>query len=158
MEAKVDVTGDNTPKVVEAAVAEGADGERRAVLKEIEQAMGITPGFFKMMPDTHLAAEWKIFRDFQLSEETALEPKMKELIGLAVSAALHCKYCTYFHTVAAGLNGATPQEINEALLMAKHTASWSTYLHGARYDLEQLKKEMETMKRAVSQRAPHARG
>ncbi len=31
----------------------------------------------------------------------------KELIGIAVSGATHCRYCAYFHTEAAKLFGAT---------------------------------------------------
>jgi AhpD family alkylhydroperoxidase len=154
MEKNVEVTGDNTPRVVELAIGQATDGQRTGVYKDIEQTFGAVPGFFKMLPPTHLAGEWRIFKEFQLSDQTALEPKVKELIGLAVAAAIHCKYCTYFHTVAAGLAGASPEELNEALLMTKHTAGWSAYLTGARYDLEQLKREMETLKRHVAKQHP----
>lgn len=41
------------------------------------------------------------------------------------------------------MNGATPEEINDALLMAKHTANWSSYLNGVRYDEAQLHKEVQ---------------
>jgi AhpD family alkylhydroperoxidase len=147
MAQQIEFTGDNTPKAIVQAQEVATDAARAAIFKDIEATLGIVPDFFKLMPSTHLEAEWKVFKDFQLSDKTALDPKTKELIGLAVAATMHCKYCTYFHTVAAGMNGATAQELNEALLMTKHTSGWSNYLTGARYDLEQLKREMTEIKR-----------
>lgn len=156
---QMEISGDNTPQVIEAEF-QGArpDGERTALFKDIEQTLGVVPGFFKMLPATHLEAEWKIFKEFQLSDQTALEPKVKELIGLAVASQMQCKYCTYFHTVAAAMHGASPREIDDALLMAKNTAGWSSFLAGARYDLDQLKREMAAIKDHMqkSQRRPQA--
>jgi AhpD family alkylhydroperoxidase len=147
MAQQIEFTGDNTPTAIVQALSGATDGPRSAIFKDIEATLGIVPEFFKLMPSTHLEAEWNIFKNFQLSDKTVLDPKTKELIGLAAAATLHCKYCTYFHTVAAGMNGATAQEINEALLMTKQTSGWSNYLTGARYDLEQLKREMAAIKR-----------
>jgi AhpD family alkylhydroperoxidase len=149
--------GDNTPMLVESAVTQTTDGAREGVFQEIQQTLGLVPGFFKMMPPTHVEHEWRIFQDFQLSDQTALHPKVKELIGLAVAGVLHCQYCTFFHTVAAGMHGATPQELNEAILMGKHTAGWSTYLNGARYDLEQLKREMKQIQTHMMKQQPQGR-
>ena len=148
MAQMVEMTGDNTTKIISERITNGAN---RGVFQDIEQTLGIVPEFFKMMPKTHLEHEWHVFKDFALSDQTALEPKMKELIGLSSAAILHCNYCTYFHTVTAGMHGATPEEINETLLMAKHTAGWSSYLTGSRYDLDLLKREMATIKRHVQQ-------
>ena len=145
----IDFSGDNTCDLVEKAIAKAGDGHRSNLFREIEATLGLVPEFMKLMPGTHLQGEWHIFKDFQLSDQTSLTPKVKELIGLAVASAIHCKYCSYFHTVGAGLNGATPDELNEALLMAKQTTGWSSYLHGARYDLDALKREVNTMKRHV---------
>lgn len=146
-----ELTGDNTTKVIESSVGQLANGPRTGILKEIEQTLGIVPEFMRMMPPTHLEHEWRIFRDFELGEKTALDLKTKELIGLAAAAVLGCDYCTHFHTVAAGMHGATPQEINETILMVKHTAGWSRYLQGANYDLNQLKREMSTIKQHMQQ-------
>lgn len=157
MPQQIEVTGDNTPKAIEEVLRGVADGQRTGTLKDVEQTLGIVPGFIKLMPRSHLDAEWRIFKEFQLSDQTALTPKVKELIGLGVAAQMQCKYCTYFHTVAAGMYGTTPEEINEALLMAKQTAGWSSYLAGARYDMEQLKQEMAAIKRHLQQRPPTRR-
>ena len=69
----------------------------------------------------------------QLTERrpTGLE---KELIGLAVAAQIPCSYCIYFHTEAARLNGATDEQIAEAVAMAAITRHWSTVLNGMQVD------------------------
>ena len=45
-------------------------------------------------------------KELQLSDQTALDPRTKELIGLAVAAAIHCNYCSRFHEAASLMNGA----------------------------------------------------
>ncbi len=115
---------------------------RQEVYKDIEQTMGIVPTFFKQLPDTVLESEWTSFKSFEMGE-TAIPSKYKELIGLGVAATIHCRYCTYFHTEAARMFGATDQEITEACLMAKDTAGWSTYLNGLQLDYDQFKREFE---------------
>ena len=146
MSQQLELNGENTSKAVESYVGSAPDGRRAEIFKDVEKTLGLVPGFFKMLPPTHLDGEWRIFRDFQLGRQTALEPKIKELIGLAVASVMQCPYCTYFHTVAAGIHHASAQEVDEALLMAKQTAGWSTFLSGARYDLSQLKQEMGVIK------------
>lgn len=144
-------TGDNTPSVLETVqTARGTNAVRTTVIQEIESTLGVVPGFLKILPESHLEREWKLFKEFQLSDSTALPAKMKELIGLGVAAVMHCRYTTYFHTVAAGMHGATPEEINEALLMAKQTANWSTYLNGVRYDEAQLHRETQLIQQHMS--------
>lgn len=58
----------------------------------------------------------------KLHEETmaagALDPKTKELIALALGVAAHCDGCIALHTKAALANGATREEIQEALAVA----------------------------------------
>lgn len=145
----VEFTGENTVKLIEGSIQAQANGKRASVYKDVQESLGVVPGFLKLLPETHLVGEWRLFKEFQLSEGTHLSPKVKELIGLAVASALHCQYCTLFHTVAAGVDGATADELNEALLMAKQTAGWSTYLNGTRYDIEQLRREVTAIKEHV---------
>ena len=49
----------------------------------------------------------------------------------------------------AKLNGATPEEIEDAIHYAKSSAGWSTYLNGLAYDHEQFKREVSTVVRFV---------
>ena len=58
-----------------------------------------------------------------MESKGALEPKTKELIGLAVAAQIPCEYCVYYHTKAAKADGATAAQIKEAIAMASRPAS-----------------------------------
>jgi AhpD family alkylhydroperoxidase len=110
---------------------------------EIRETLGSVPGFFEAMPEALLESEWESFKSIELSDQTAIPNKYKELIGIAVSGATRCRYCVYFHTEAARLFGATDEEIDEAALMAKHTMGWSTYLNAIQYDYERFTEEVD---------------
>src|SRR5687768_15063001 len=116
---------------------------RADVDRDIEATLGLVPEFFKQVPDYLVAAEWASFKNLQLSDETAIPNKYKELIGLAVSGATRCRYCAYFHAEAARLFGATDEEIAEASLMAKHTMGWSTFLNSMEYDYDEFVREFD---------------
>lgn len=110
---------------------------------EIREMLGLVPGFFDSLPEGLLESEWESFKSIELSDQTAIPNKYKELIGIAVSGATRCRYCAYFHTEAARLFGATEEEIDEAALMAKHTMGWSTYLNSLQYDYDRFMDEVD---------------
>ncbi|MDX1611010.1 MAG: carboxymuconolactone decarboxylase family protein [Candidatus Thermoplasmatota archaeon] len=112
----------------------------RATRKEILGALGTVPSFIDRAPPGTGENFWATMRDLQLAE-TEIPGKYKELIGLAVSAATRCKYCTFFHTEAAKLHGANQAEIAEANAMAAWTMAASTFLNGAQVDDAQFRKE-----------------
>ncbi len=47
-----------------------------------------------------------------------------------------------YHTEVAKLNGATPEEIEDAVHYAKSSAGWSTYLNGLQVDYDTFKEEI----------------
>jgi AhpD family alkylhydroperoxidase len=110
------------------------------IREEIQQAFGKVPSWVEEMPPTLLEGFWSTMRDFQLAE-TAIPNKYKELIGLAVSGATRCRYCTLFHTEAAKLFGATDEEIREAAAMAAHTMSASTFMNTMQTDYEDFRRQ-----------------
>jgi AhpD family alkylhydroperoxidase len=114
---------------------------REKIYKEMKEMFGLIPSFFKLVPDSTLEHEWELFKAIQLNE-TAIPNKYKELIGVGISAAVRCRYCSLFHTEMARLNGATDAEIEEAVHYAKSSARWSTYLNGLQVDYDQFKKEV----------------
>src|SRR5687768_11916550 len=116
---------------------------RADVDRDIEATLGLVPEFFKQVPDYLVAAEWASFKNLQLSDETAIPNKYKELIGLAISGATRCRYCVYFHTEAARLFGATEEEIVETALIAKNTMGWSTYLNALQFDYDEFVGEFD---------------
>jgi len=77
---------------------------RQEVYKDIEGTLGLVPSFIQGLPDEALGPYWEAMKRYQLSE-TLIPLKYKQLIGLAVSAAIHCPYCTFFHSEAAKLMG-----------------------------------------------------
>jgi AhpD family alkylhydroperoxidase len=117
--------------------------DREAADRDIEQTLGLVPEFFRRVPDYLLPSEWASFKSLQLSDQTAIPNKYKELIGLAVSGATRCRYCCYFHTEAARLFGATEDEITEAALIAKNTMGWSTYLNTLQFDYDEFTSEFD---------------
>jgi AhpD family alkylhydroperoxidase len=115
---------------------------RTEVETEVRETLGLVPEFIAELPDYLIESEWASFKALELGE-TAIPNKYKELIGIGVSAATRCRYCTYFHTEAARLFGATEEEIQEASLMAKHTMGWSTYLNGRQFDYDSFTAEFD---------------
>ena len=113
---------------------------RAQLYKEIEQLLGRVPEWVTKMPDEFVAHFWSMFRDLDLGE-TKIPNKYKELIGLAVSGATRCKYCTLFHTEAARLFGATDEEIAEAAAMGGLTMAASTFINAEQLDYETFKRE-----------------
>jgi AhpD family alkylhydroperoxidase len=116
---------------------------RPDVERDIQETLGLVPEFFKTVPDYLLPTEWASFKSLQLSDQTAIPNKYKEMIGLAVSGATRCRYCAYFHTEAAKLFGATDEEITETALIAKNTMGWSTYLNTLQFDYDEFVAEFD---------------
>jgi AhpD family alkylhydroperoxidase len=116
---------------------------RAQVESDIRETLGLVPSFFEEFPDYMIESEWQSFKSLELSDQTAIPNKYKELIGLAVSGATRCRYCAYFHTEAARLFGATEEELQETAMMAKHTMGWSTYLNTRETDYDQFKEEFD---------------
>jgi AhpD family alkylhydroperoxidase len=114
---------------------------KEEIFAEITQALGKVPGFFESIPEESLEAEWALFKRFELSP-SSLEPKVRELIGIAVAASEHCWYCANFHTGLARFHGATDDEVQEAVHFAKFSTGWSTYLNGLVYDQEKFLSEL----------------
>ena len=117
--------------------------DRNEVEQEITEVLGLVPEFFQQVPDYLLPSEWASFKSLQLSDQTAIPNKYKELIGLAVSGATRCRYCAYFHAEAARMFGASEEEIVETALVAKNTMGWSTYLNTLSYDYDEFVREFE---------------
>jgi AhpD family alkylhydroperoxidase len=88
--------------------------EVRAVYDEIMQARGADwiNNFWKALAHDPalLRRTWENVK--QVMAPGALDPLVKEMVYVAVSATNGCEYCTYSHTAAARKKG-----MNEAMLM-----------------------------------------
>ncbi|MCO6404846.1 carboxymuconolactone decarboxylase family protein [Aurantimonas endophytica] len=113
-----------------------------ATYQDIEQTLGNVPSFLRRFPKAALPGAWAEVKALQFSDETALPPKAKALISLAVSAQIPCQYCIWEDTESAKRAGATEDEINEAIAISALTRHWSTVFNGMQLDLEAFKTEL----------------
>ena len=114
---------------------------RQEVYREIEEMFGLVPSMFKVVPDSSLELEWRLFKRVQF-DEGPIPNKYRELIGVAIAAATKCRYCALYHSEVAKLNGATENEIEDAIHYAKSSAGWSTYINGLQLDYDEFKDEV----------------
>ncbi len=109
-------------------------------MKEIKSTMGVVLEQFKSIPHDAVPHEWELMKEYSFGE-TKIPAKYKELMGLAVAAAIKCPYCVYFHTHAARMHGATDEEIAETAFLTRFTAGWSAILHAADVDIDEFKRQ-----------------
>jgi AhpD family alkylhydroperoxidase len=120
-------------------------GDAAATYADIEKTLGAVPGMFSVFPEAGVAGAWEEFKSVQLNPDTALDAKTKELMGLAVASQIPCSYCIYFHTAAAKANGASEEEIREAVAMAAIVRHWSTVLNGMQVDPAAFRAEVDAL-------------
>jgi AhpD family alkylhydroperoxidase len=112
-------------------------------LAEVEAALGFVPQFVRNIPAPLLPGFWDEMKALEMNPNSALDAKTKELIGLAVASQIPCEYCVYFHTKAAKADGATDQQVAEAIGMAAMTRQGSTILNGTQTDLPGFKRDVD---------------
>ena len=110
--------------------------------ENIEETLGLYPGFFEGIPKEDVVREWPGFERYVLGE-SEIPAKYRELMGLAVAANIKCPYCQHFHASAAKLRGATDAELAETAALASQVARWSAMIHAQGYDLDTFKDETE---------------
>lgn len=81
-----------------------------------------------LAPDAEAA-----FRQFSQAvyQEGALSGRTKQLIAIAVAHVTQCAYCIQLHTKAAAREGATPEEVMEAIWVAAEMRAGGAYSHSA---------------------------
>lgn len=75
-----------------------------------------------------ISAAFKTFSQ-QVFAEGALPSKTKQLIAVAVAHVTQCPYCIRGHTEAALKQGATQQELMEAIWVAAEMRAGAAYAH-----------------------------
>jgi len=125
--------------------ADTAPAPTEGTLKDIKRTYGFVPTFMKSVPDEALPGAWDELTALQMSTDTALPVRTKELIAVAVAAQIPCRYCVYADTQFARAAGATDRELHEAIMMAAVTRHWSTVLNGMQIDPAAFDKEMTTV-------------
>ncbi len=113
-------------------------------ISEIKSQFGTVPIMFEVFPKHALPGAWKSFKALH-SPENKIPGKYRELIQLSVAAQIPCNYCIYFHKALAMANGATEEEVQEAIAFGANTRHWSMVLQGTQMDFEAFKKEFDDM-------------
>ncbi len=119
------------------------------VFSTVLAAQSVPDFYAQTYPEHALDAQLEA-RAILQGDEAALDRKTRELIALAVAAQVPCAYCSYAHTTAARVAGATEQEVREAVATAATVRQWSTVLNGMQYDLESFKQEYDALVTATS--------
>ncbi len=136
------IVGAGLATVISVSRAGDISAERKAVYDDVQKTFGTVPSFLNGIPDAALAGFWQEEKNLELSDKTALPPKVKALISLAVASQIPCSYCIWSDTQTAKQLGASDAEIGEAVAMAGLTRNTSTLLNGLQVDFNQFKKEM----------------
>jgi AhpD family alkylhydroperoxidase len=92
--------------------------ERTAALRDLRTGMPEVMKAFGNMAQSALVAK-------------ALDPKTKELIALGISVAIRCDDCIGFHVKAAIEQGATREEVTEALAMAIYMGAGPSVMYAS---------------------------
>jgi len=121
-----------------------------SALKDMEQSFGFVPDFARKFPQASIAGAWRHMRDVELNPTTALSGKHKSLISLAVAAQIPCRYCVIADTEFARLEGATDQEISEAVAMGALVRNWATLVEGLGIDDAMYKRDYDRIAKVVS--------
>ena len=115
-----------------------ASAEVRAVYDDIMKTRGVDwiNNFWKALANDpkELARVWRNVK--QVMAPGALDPLVKEMIYVAVSATNGCEYCTYSHTAAArkkGMSDAMLMELMAVIGLANETNRLSD---GLRIDVD----------------------
>jgi AhpD family alkylhydroperoxidase len=118
------------------------EAEVDATYKDVERTLGKVPNFLHQVSKAALPGAWSEVKALQFSDKTALPPKVKALISLAVSAQVPCTYCIWEDTEAAKRAGASEDEIQEAVAIAALTRHWSTIFNGMQVDFDTFRKDI----------------
>ncbi len=122
-----------------------AEDPAAATTAEIQRTLGFVPTFIARVPRALLPGFWDETKSLEMNPKTALGGKTKELIGLAVAAQIPCEYCVLFHTEMARINGASDEEIQEAVGMAALTRFGSTLMHGLQIDRDTYRQDVNRL-------------
>ena len=93
----------------------------RATREMVERRRGLAPG----AEDAFRAFSKAVFA------EGALDKRTKQLIAVAVAHVTQCPWCIEGHVKAARSEGASPEQIMEAIWVAAEMRAGGAYAHSA---------------------------
>ncbi|HET6146966.1 MAG TPA: carboxymuconolactone decarboxylase family protein [Polyangia bacterium] len=127
-----------------------ADGQLAAVHADIEKTVGFVPSFVKAMPDNLVPGIWEEVRGFELNPRTALPPRTKDLIGLAIAAQMPSRLTAWSYGKCAKAWGATEAQLKEAVAISALARHWSTFFNGMQLDEGKFRAEIAKLRENIS--------
>jgi AhpD family alkylhydroperoxidase len=110
----------------------------RAVYDDIMKTRGVDwiNNFWKVLANDpkELARMWQNVK--QVMAPGALDPLVKEMIYVAVSATNGCEYCTYSHTAAARKKGMSEPMLMELMAVVGLANETNRLANGLRVDVD----------------------
>jgi len=110
----------------------------RAVYDDIMKTRGVDwiNNFWKVLANDpkELARIWQNVK--QVMAPGALDPLVKEMIYVAVSATNGCEYCTYSHTAAARKKGMSEAMLMELMAVVGLANQTNRLANGLRVDVD----------------------
>jgi AhpD family alkylhydroperoxidase len=115
-----------------------ASAEVRAVYDDIMKTRGVDwiNNFWKALANDpkELARLWRNVK--QVMAPGALDPLVKEMVYVAVSATNGCEYCTYSHTAAARKKGMSDAMLMELLAVVGLANETNRLANGLRIEVD----------------------
>ena len=115
-----------------------APSEVRAVYDDIMKTRGVDwiNNFWKALANDprELARVWQNVK--QVMAPGALDPLVKEMVYVAVSATNGCEYCTHSHTAAARKKGMTDAMLMELLAVVGLANETNRLANGLRIEVD----------------------
>ena len=115
-----------------------AGAEVRAVYDDIMKTRGVDwiNNFWKALANDpgQLRRVWESVK--QVMAPGALDPLVKEMVYVAVSATNGCEYCTYSHTAAARKKGMSDAMLMELLAVVGLANETNRLANGLRIDVD----------------------
>jgi AhpD family alkylhydroperoxidase len=134
--------------------------EAEAAYEDMAETYGSVPGFFRLFPPDDVADVWYRFRTLQLNPDIAMDATTRELIGVAVATQGPCRPCVYFHAAAALANGASKEEIREAVGVGAATRRLNAAFNDVALDIGAFTRETDLLlwgdAKTITLRGPQA--
>jgi AhpD family alkylhydroperoxidase len=115
-----------------------ASAEVRSVYDDIMQTRGVDwiNNFWKALANDprELARIWRNVK--HVMAPGALDPLVKEMVYVAVSATNGCEYCTYSHTAAARKKGMSDAMLMELMAVVGLANETNRLANGLRVDVD----------------------
>ncbi|MDU9376954.1 hypothetical protein McpSp1_15970 [Methanocorpusculaceae archaeon Sp1] len=101
-------------------------------LNRVESEYGAVPLIYTKLASSPEALISHLLYKNAVNQMSSLEPRVIELISLAVASALRCDHCTAYHMQVAKKMGISKEEILEAVLVAGLLANSSVLANAYR--------------------------